>query len=211
MSTIQQAPAPAPDQPRPRVSRGLLLAVLLSFAVAVAIVVTILVLQRSDHRDSTIVTPGGPGSTNPAVQTDQQKIAAVYVQYLDAVFSANSPPNPNHPLLEVYTTGPQLAATREAIAQKLQDGVTGRRPANSVATSKLTSVTVDGDHADFTSCDVGDWYFVNVDTGETVGPEGVGTFLVTGEMERDAVGVWKVSALTYNQTWEGVAGCALAS
>ena len=91
----------------------------------------------------------------------------------------------------------------------LDEGRAFREAAQPVNYREVTVSSVDGDRAEVQECVVDDRLVVVRATGEVINDE-VATHNVRATL-RLVDGVWKVSATSLVQIWEGVAGCALAS
>jgi len=170
-------------------------------------------LERSSPPPSTTTptTEAPTASTSPPNgQSVEDEIIARYIGYWDARFAANSEtPDPDDPALRDYATGAQLDAVIAETQANLDQGLAFRRPANPAGIQRVTVLEVNGSHAVVQECVVSDGVIIRSDSGEVVNDD-VTTHNVRGELQR-VEGVWRVSAATLVQRWEGVAGCAHAS
>jgi len=82
--------------------------------------------------------------------------------------------------------------------------VDGTEP--SVVEHRAEVVEVTGDTVTIRDCYIDDAWIETVAAGERAN-EGAGTQLSTAQMVREG-SAWKVSTLTVEESWEGVAGCA---
>jgi hypothetical protein len=144
-------------------------------------------------------------------KTDEEKIIENVKNYFRAHDEALVGPDPNDPLLPVYATGPALQQAVDAVRKAQQQNLATRVPPNSVTRQQVTVVSVNGERAQIRVCSVSDGYLVHADTGKPAYdyPPGFAvTGLWTGDMALES-GTWKVSTITREQRWEGVAGCAV--
>jgi hypothetical protein len=159
---------------------------------------------------STTASPSSTTSTPGSSDVDHQEIVDRYVGYWQARFDANSgTPNPDYPALAEYATGSQLDAVIAETRANLDAGVAFQARENSVASQKVTVVSVEGGEAVVQECVVDDGLLVRRATGEILNDD-ISTHNVRGRLLR-VEGKWRVAGTTLVQRWEGVAGCALAS
>jgi hypothetical protein len=157
----------------------------------------------SDAPSSTVPVAGAPGSGD-------QEIIDRYVGYWHARFNANTgTPDPNAPQLAEFATGRQLEQVRTETQGNLDDGLSFRAATKPANIQRVTVVSVDGDHAVVQECVVTDDVVFRRGSGEVV-DDAVATHNARGELDR-VDGVWRVSAVSLVQKWDGVAGCALGS
>jgi len=150
-------------------------------------------------------------SEEPSVDRPSPEEVAIleaYQGYWDATREANNPPNENHPALRRYATGEAYESVFNAAQTNRLAGRAVRLPENSISEHHAEVVSVDGDTATVRDCSINDGLVVDVETGEVVNDEVV-TRLGTGTLVRED-GRWKVATTAVEQTWEGVAGCAVA-
>jgi len=197
-----EGPPPPSGRSRPSLVLALVIVVLLAGAGA-AVVVT---------RGGSSPEPSEDVVTQAEPRTDEEKIVEAVKNYYrvdDEAFEGAHGPDPNHPLYPVYAAGPQLQTAVDAARKAKEQGLAGRRPANSVSNQKITVTSIEGDRARIKVCSVDDGIIVRVDTGKPAYDYPTGfavTALLTGEMVREG-GSWKVWSLKQDQRWEGIAGC----
>jgi hypothetical protein len=143
----------------------------------------------------------------PPPISEEEAILAAYQGYWDTWLAANDPPNPDHPDLERYFTGPSLTRAKEKIADRLALGMATRLPTNSQYRHDAVVVEILAGKAFLEDCAVDDAQIV-MRTDGTVLNDAVSTTL--GRVELHKIGVeWKVYDLQKLEQWDGVAGCAL--
>lgn len=159
--------------------------------------------RRSTHAETPTSTTS---TTAPSVE---EQLIERYQAFWDARFEANQEPvNPDHPGLREYATGAQLDNVLEETRQNAEDGIAFRRPANSVAESRVRVLEINGREATLQECVVNDGVVYEVATGEVV-DDAVVSQSVRATMRR-VEDVWKLADTRLLQEWEGAAGCALA-
>lgn len=158
--------------------------------------------------DSTTTT-----STTAAPEaTTEDEVANRYRAFWDARFEANEdPPDPEHPGLREYATGPQLDNVLAETSRNRDQGLAFRRPSSSVYERRVRVVRVDaaGGTAALQDCVTNDGIVYRVSTGEVL-DDSVGTRSLEAVM-RLVDGEWRVESTRVLQEWEGVAGCAVAA
>jgi len=136
-------------------------------------------------------------------------VLAAYQSYWDTYFRANQdPPQATYEDLEMVTAGAALEAVRSSTFAYREAGRVFRRPPGSLIEHRAEVVEVTGDTARVRDCYIDDAWIETLATGERAN-EGAGTQLSTSDMVREG-GMWKVSTLVVEESWEGVAGCAAA-
>ncbi len=139
---------------------------------------------------------------------DEQAVLDAYLAYWDTYFRANEEPaQASLEDLDQVAAGEALETVRSSTFTYRQTGRAFRRPDPSVVAHQVEVTALSGDTATVRDCYVDDAFVETLATGERVN-EGAGTQLNTAQLVREA-GVWKVSAVTLEASWEGVAGCAL--
>ncbi len=84
-----------------------------------AVVVLVLAMAgcgSGEVEGETTPTTAAPGTTTvptppPTTLTDEEAVLAAYQGYWDTWLAANDPPNPDHPDLAEYATGPALRSS----------------------------------------------------------------------------------------------------
>lgn len=147
-------------------------------------------------------------TTSTTYASVEDEIEARYTAFWDARFEANSPPNPNDPALREYATGEQLDNVIAETQANLDDGVEFRQAENPTDFRRVDVLDVSGDTAIVQDCVVSDGVVFRSDTGEVI-DDRVTTYNIEGELRR-VDGEWRVARTTRIQSWNGVAGCALA-
>lgn len=108
-----------------------------------------------------------------------------------------------------------MTVLRDRVAEAVFDatqtnrlgGQAVRLPEGSVSRREVEVVSVGEERASVRDCAVDDAVVVDLDTGEVLDDDIV-TRLAMGELVRED-GAWRVSFTRVEQTWEGVAGCAV--
>lgn len=154
-------------------------------------------------------TPEAPAPSPTAAAPDPaaEEVLAAYRGYWDAFLEANDPPDETSLALQTYATGEAYEAVFDATQTNRLGGRAVRLPEGSVSRREVEVVSLEGDGASVRDCAVDDAVVVDLDSGEVLDDDVV-TRLATGELVREAGG-WKVSFTRVEQTWEGVAGCAV--
>jgi hypothetical protein len=162
---------------------------------------------------------GGDGGSNgthidttpqPPPMADEQQVKDTVENYFAASDKAYAIPDPAYPLLEVYATGAQLDADVAAISKLKDQGQATQTPPNSIKEDRVTVLLVNGDRARVEVCSISDGIVVDANTRQPAydyPPGSSSTTQFTADLVRE-FGTWKVSVLTREQRWEGVAGCA---
>lgn len=154
-------------------------------------------------------SPSTP-SASPSITEESQEAAALaaYQAYWDTYFRANQdPPQATYEDLERVAAAAALETVRSSTFSYRETGRVFRRPDPSVVEHRAEVVEVTGDAVTIRDCYIDDAWIETVATGERAN-EGAGTQLSTAQMVREG-GAWKVSTLTVEESWEGVAGCAV--
>lgn len=167
---------------------------------------------------STSTTPSTPTTSAPpetsgptGADAAEQEVIDRYLGYWAARLEANSGvPDPAHPGLAEFATGPQLEAAMSEAQSNLEAGLAYRQREDPSAIQRVEVVSIEGDVAVVQECYVDDGLVVRQDTGEVVDDD-ISTHNVRGDLVREDGGPWRVSAVRAIQVWEGVAGCALVS
>ncbi len=173
--------------------------------------------QATDSSTSSTAT-SSPSSPPPqssppedAPTAAEQEVIERYRGYWAARFSANSGvPNPDHPDLAEFATGPQLEAVRVETRGNLERGLAYRQREDPAGVQRVQVLSIGGNVAVVQECFVDDGLVVRQGNGEVIDDD-VSTHNVRGELVREDGGPWRVSEVRAIQVWEGVAGCALLS
>ncbi len=136
-----------------------------------------------------------------------EEVLTAYLGYWQAILEANDPPDEFHPALERYATGEAFESVFEAAQTNRLAGRALLLPEDSVSEHRAEVISIEGDTATVRDCAIDDGLVVDVETGEVVNDDVV-TRLATGTLRR-VDGQWKVATTRVEQSWEGVAGCAL--
>ena len=159
-----------------------------------------------------------PPATSAPAPTEADRVLSAYRNAVKAGDEAMAIPDPDYPLLFAYTTNPQLDGLRASIRNFRENGLAMRAPADSASDQRPKVVSIDGDRARLESCELEDGYMVRISDDQPMGIDAKGqivpadpggrknTHLFAVEMVRDQ-GAWKLSRITPQQKWEGVAGC----
>lgn len=189
---------------RGRVPAGLL--VLVVILVVVGCNASAPVADQDPLPPTTPVTTPSPG----AAQTEDPEEAAVraaYEGYWRAILAANDPPDQFHPDLARYATGEAFESVFQAAQANRLTGRILRLPENSITEYRIDEVDIDGDSAQVWGCTIDDGLVIDAETGDVLDDDIV-TFRVSATLTREN-GTWKVSHSESEESWEGVAGCAL--
>lgn len=161
--------------------------------------------------DVTTPEPSATGSSEAAAgeepSVEEAAVLDAYLGYWAAILEANDPPDEQHPALERYATGEAFESVFEAAQTNRLAGRALRLPEDSVAEHRAGVTSIEGDTAMVRDCAIDDGLVVDVETGDVVNDEVV-TRLATGTLQR-VDGRWKVATTSVEQSWQGVAGCAL--
>lgn len=141
-----------------------------------------------------------PATTAPD-QTPEQEVLAAYQAFWDTWLAANDPPNPDHPGLRRYYTGPALEKALAEIQKNKNAGVSIRLPPESVTGVKAPSVSVDRDSAVIETCLVDDALTVMTSSGAVLDEEVVASRLNV-QLVRSEAG-WAVSKNEFLVTTKG--------
>lgn len=157
-------------------------------------------------RSETPAPAPSPAAT-PMPEPEEAAVLEAYRAYWDTYFAANQdPPQATYEDLERVAAGAALETVRSSTFSYRETGRVFRRPPDSVAEHRTDVLELAADTATVRDCYLDDAWVETVATGERTN-EGVGTQLSTARMVREG-GLWKVSTLEVEQSWEGVAGCA---
>lgn len=124
------------------------------------------------------------------------------------VLSADAPPDPADPRLGQHAVGERLDAFTAEVQRFRDEGLRLAAAAAPTGVQSVTVVSVDGDSAEVRECFVDDALVLDRATGAVVNDDLV--TLSSRATVRRVDGVWKVAEVVVLQSWEGVAGCALA-
>ena len=151
-------------------------------------------------------TPGtaAPGTVVEVVDEEAEVLAAVR-GYWDTWLAANNPPDPDHPDLERYATGSNLARLRESITDHANRGIAFREPPGSQAGHDLVVVEIADDRAVVRDCSHDDWVTEIAETREVVDDSAVTRYLLMTLVRED--GRWKVANSVSEATYEGIVPC----
>ncbi|MFN8037881.1 MAG: hypothetical protein U0Q07_01605 [Acidimicrobiales bacterium] len=134
-------------------------------------------------------------STAPAATDDEAAVLAAYQGFWDTWLQANDPPNPNHPGLERYYTGPALEKARAEIEKNRQAGLALQRPADSKFGYREPTIELSGSSAVLRTCLVDDGLVVIQSSGAIVDATVVNSDLeahLTKSADSDGA-TWRVS------------------
>lgn len=153
-------------------------------------------------------TIAGLATTSPSA--DEASIAERIRGYFDAREVANAAPSPDpeHPLLEEFATGSELANVIAETMARRDDGRAIRRGEQGLANVRVGSVVIGGSTTSAAVCSIDDGVVFDVASNEAI-DDSVLTHNYTIEMAL-VDEAWKVNRIVRIQQWEGVAGCALA-
>ncbi len=132
-----------------------------------------------------------------------------YQSYWSMVLRVNDPPNPADPEIPQRTTGDRLAALITLIQQNAMEGKSYRLPPDAKYEHDARVVSVAGDRAVVSDCNVDDGLIVNTATGEVVDAQVV-TLSIEARLTREN-GLWKVVSIDITDQQQGVAACAGSS
>lgn len=177
------------------------------FAVLVLSVATYGCASGAPQADGpTDLAPLDPTPTSTA-DDESGAVLAAYQGFWDAILAANDPPDEQHPALRETATGEAFASVFEGAQTNRLARRALRLPPDSVTEHRAEVVAIEGDAATVRDCAIDDGLVVDMDTGDVVNDE-VETVLGTAELIREH-GQWKVASTHVEQSWEGVAGCAV--
>lgn len=161
------------------------------------------------ERRSTASSSTTSSTTEPSEATTSDVVVDRYLAFWEARLDANqAPPNPDHPSLTEYATGPQLSNVVEETKRRRDEGLAIRRPENSASKHDVRVVREGPDEVILQDCSVNDGIIYRVDNGEVVNDDVV-TQSIRATM-RLVDGEWKLEQASLVQEWPGVAGCAAA-
>lgn len=145
--------------------------------------------------------------TTEQPSAEQAAVLDAYQGYWNAILEANDPPSEQHPALGRFATGEAFESVFEAAQTNRLAGRALRLPADSISEHRAEVTSIDGDTAAVRDCAIDDGLVVDVESGDVVNDEVV-TRLATGTLQR-VDGQWKVATTRVEESWQGVAGCAL--
>jgi len=154
------------------------------------------------------ITTEPPTTTTSLVDGGEREVLAAYQGYFDAILAANNPPDQFHPALGQYATGEAFKSVFEAAQANRLAGRALRLPENSKTEHRTKVVSIEDGKATVQDCSIDDGLVVKLDSGEVLN-DTVKTRLVTSTLVQEN-GTWKVSTSRVEESWEGVAGCAVA-
>jgi hypothetical protein len=160
---------------------------------------------------TTFATTSSTSTTSTSAETDVEALATErYLAYWDARFAANEAPaaNPDAPALRELATGAQLDSVIAETTRNRDEGIAFRRPESSVAERRVQIISIDPDVVRLQDCATTDGIVYRVDSGEVI-DDSVVTHSIEATM-RLVDGEWKLESAQLLQSWDGVAGCALA-
>ncbi len=220
-STPAADPAPNSGTSRPpaRTTRSRLGALLLSLTLAVGMATGCGDSSEKSSATTSIVdtttsTTGAPTSTSAAPgssdwSADQVAVINAYDAGLAAFAAAVSdPPDPGSPALVATVGDPLLTEFRNVAATWLGFGQAARYPENSVHATHPMSVEVSGDTATAEICAVDDSVLYEPGSGNVLNDE-----VITTRIRADfklVASAWILTGRERVESWQGVAGCALA-
>lgn len=150
-------------------------------------------------------------TTTTALDPAASIVAAVEAGYRaagDAFQAASEIPDPDFPGLLASHTGPMLAQSQIILRERKANGERGQLPPGTALRIEVDQVTIDP-----TDPAVARLHFCAVDPARVVGANGEvirqGPVTVEGRAAMRLVdGFWRLAEETYDNEWEGVAGCA---
>ena len=151
----------------------------------------------------THTTPAPAPATTPT--DDEAAIIAAVHGYWDAVLAANSPPDPDHPALARYATGPALETSRRNATERRQLGQSVRLPPETRSEHRVTIGSVSAEVATVRDCGVDDAVLHDLSTGRVLNDA-----VETTDWEltlRKVDGSWRVAEARVMATWDGVTTC----
>lgn len=138
-----------------------------------------------------------PSSTTTTFdrEAEEQAVIDAYLAELDAFYAAANPPDPDHPDLEKYATGRELAFLRELMTELTGDGIAIERGAQTQYQPVVKALT--DSRAIVEDCVTDADRQVSVETGEPVDEEIVfGRLLTTLRKLPDG---WKVERSQFTE------------
>jgi hypothetical protein len=144
-------------------------------------------------------------TTTTAAPTEEEAILAAYHGYWDTWLAANDPPNPDHPDLERYYTGPALERAKSAVSDNRLIRQVIRLPEESVSRHEARLVALDSDRATVSDCSVDDAIVVDEPSGRVLNDQVV-TELLSASIAR-IDGTWKVASVRRVGEWTGDTAC----
>jgi hypothetical protein len=146
-----------------------------------------------------------PPATTSAPPTEELVLRTVE-GFVTSTVTVNDPPDPHHPDLARYRTGPVLENAVAAVRQNQTLGIAYRRPTAGPSRHHATIVGVDDGRATVRNCVVDDVQQIALSDGRVLNGS-VATKLFETTVWRVA-GEWKVVENVLVARWEGVDGCA---
>lgn len=163
----------------------------------------------TERRSTASSTTTTSTTATSADQGAEDVVVARYLAFWQARLEANqAPPNPEHPALAEYATGPQLENVTDETRRRRDQGLAIRRPDNSRSRHDVRVISATPDEATLQDCSVNDGVIYRIDSGEVVNDDVV-TQSIRATM-RVVGGLWKLERASLVQEWPGVAGCAVA-
>ena len=153
----------------------------------------------------TTTDPPPTTATTTEPLTDEEAILAAVDGYWQSFLDANNPPDPNHPDLGKYSTGPALEVTTENILKRQELGQAVVLPANPQWNHDVGSVQIAGDTATAIDSAIDDGQLVQRSDG-TVLNDAVATFLWSFDLVL-IDGSWKVTSTNLEEQWDGATTC----
>lgn len=142
-----------------------------------------------------------------APSTTEQEVIDRYLGYWGARLQANSGvPNPDHPGLPEFATGPQLTEVVSETRSNLEAGRSFRPSDDPVDFRRVDVVSLNGEQAILQDCWVDDAVVIDRTTGRVINDQAA-TYNGRADLSR-IDGSWRVARVRLLQRWEGVAGCA---
>jgi hypothetical protein len=149
----------------------------------------------------------GPRVATPASEADSEEAAvlAAVEGYWRTILAANDPPDPDHPDLEKYMTGPALETSRANVEERRSLGQAIRLPERPAFRTSTSTVKVDGHSAFVKDCVVDDSVLYDVPSDLVLNSR-VRTFLFSMLLRGDGE-TWRVSELQKIGEVDGVEPC----
>jgi hypothetical protein len=138
--------------------------------------------------------------------TEEQQVLAAVDGYWRTWEEANNPPDPNHPGLAQYFTGPALEKALQEIRKKQTENLFAERPPNSRYAHRRRVIEVMANEAAVEDCIIDDFVVKHV-SGAVV-DDAVVTHQLVLHLVNDGSG-WQVAEVERVGRWEGVQGCAI--
>ncbi len=158
-----------------------------------------------DQTSVTIDTRPVPTS----VPSTEELVLRAVEGFLTTTVTVNDPPDPHHPDLARYRTGPVLEHAVASVTQNQALGIAYRRVALGPSRHHATVVGVADGRATVRNCVVDDVQQIAVRDGQVLNAS-IATKLFETTV-RLVDGDWKVAENALVARWEGVDGCAASS